>query len=178
MARFTVNATRSDPYRGFRFRLKWDGRYVAGISKVSALKRTTEVVEYRDGGDLSGKRLLPGASHFEPITLERGFVHDGEFEQWANSVSSSSAAGGAAPLKKFRKDVTLEITDEAGQVVLAYTIFGCWPSQYIAVPDLNDETLVMAFESIVLENDGWQRDQSVPKSTGPAGKRHKRSGPG
>ena len=169
MARFTVNATRSDPYKDFKFRLKWDGRYVAGISKVSALKRTTEVVRHRDGGDLGGERKSPGASIFEPITLERGLTQDGEFEEWALMITSG------APLKKFKKDVRLEVMDEAGQLVLAYTIHGCWPSQYRAVPDLDENTVVTEFESIVLENDGWERDHSVPRPTGPAGKRRTRS---
>ncbi len=176
MARFIVNATRSDPYKDFKFRLKWDGRYVAGVSKISALKRTTEVVEYRDGGDVSPGRKLPGMSRFEPITLERGLTQDGEFEQWANLVWSGAAAQGQAAVKKFRKDVRLEVMDEAGQLVLAYTIFGCWPSQYQAVPDLDDNSLITAFESIVLENSGWERDPAVPKPTGPAGKRKSRSG--
>jgi phage tail-like protein len=176
MARFTVNATRSDPYKDFKFRLKWDGRYVAGISKVSALKRTTEVVEYRDGGDLSSARMLPGSIRFEPITLERGLSHDGEFEQGATLVWNSGASAGHASLKKFRKDVRLEVMDEAGQLVSAYTIFGCWPSQYQAVPDLDANTLITTFESIVLENQGWERDPAVPKPTGPAGKRKSRSG--
>ena len=176
MARFTVNATRFDPYRDFRFRVKWDGRYVAGVSKVSALKRTTEVVEFRDGGDPSSSRMLPGATRFEPVTLERGLSHDGEFEKWANLVAGSGAAAGQAQLKKFRKDVRLEVMDEAGQIVLAYTIFRCWPSQYRAVPDLDSETVLNAFESLVLENEGWVRDPAVPKPAGPAGKRKTRLG--
>ena len=171
MARFTVNATRSDPYKGFNFRLKWDGRYVAGISEVSGLTRTTDVVEYRDGADPSDKRLLPGVSRFEPITLQRGYFYDDAFESWMNSVSSGS------PTKKFRKDVRLEIMNEAGQVVLAYTIFRCWPSKYTAVPELDSESMVFAFESITLENEGWERDKSVPEPSGPVGKRQTRSKP-
>jgi phage tail-like protein len=171
MARFTVNATRFDPYKDFKFRVKWDGRTVAGVSKVSALERTTEVIEHRDGGDPSSGRRLPGMSRYEPITLERGLSHDGEFENWAGLVLS---AGGAQP-RKYRKDVRLELLDEAGQVMLAYTIFRCWPSQYVAVPDLDEETVLFAFESLVLENEGWVRDPAVPKPTGPAGKRKSRS---
>ena len=175
MARFTVNATRSDPYKDFKFRLKWDGRYVAGISKVGALTRTTEVVEYRDGGDPAGRRKLPGATRFEPITLERGLTNDSEFEQWMNLASAGGAPDGQVSLNKFRKDVRLEVMDEAGKVALAYTIFGCWPSQYTAVPDLDANALVLAFESIVLQNEGWERDPSIPRPTGPAGKRRTRS---
>jgi phage tail-like protein len=178
MARFTVNATRSDPYKDFKFRVKWDGRYVAGVSKVSALKRTTEVIKYREGGDLSSTHILPGESRFEPITLERGLSYDGEFEKWANKIASAGASAGQAALKGVRKDVRLEVMDEAGQVVLAYTIFRCWPSQYQAVPDLDSETLVSAFESLVLENEGWERDKAIRNPAGPVSKRHSRAGPG
>jgi phage tail-like protein len=174
MARFTVNATHSDPYKDFKFRVKWDGRYVAGVSKVSALKRTVEVVEYREGNDPSSSRMLPGATRFEPITLERGLSHDGEFEKWANKVAGGTA--GKASLKSIRKDIRLEVMNSAGQVVLAYTIFRCWPSQYQAVPDLGADTLVTAFESLVLQNEGWERDKTVPKPTGPVGKRNSRAG--
>ncbi len=46
MVEFPVNPTRFDPYKNFKFRIKWDGAYIAGVSKVSALKRTTEVIEF------------------------------------------------------------------------------------------------------------------------------------
>ena len=177
MAQFAVNANRFDPYKNYKFRVKWDGRYVAGVSRVSALTRTTEVVAFRQGNEPSATRTLPGPSRFEPITLERGLTYDGEFEKWANAVAGADPAGQGA-LKNIRKNVRLEVTNEAGQVVLAYTIFRCWPSQYRAMPDLDSETLVTAFEALVLENEGWERDQTVPKPAGPAGKRKSRSGPG
>jgi phage tail-like protein len=105
MAEFIVNANRHDPYKNFKFRVKWDGRYVAGASKISALKRTTEVVEHREGGDASASRKSPGLTHYEPITLERGVTHDTEFEQWANKVWSLGAGLGAeVSLKDFRKN--------------------------------------------------------------------------
>jgi phage tail-like protein len=171
MAQFTVNATRFDPYKDFKFRVKWDGRTVAGVSKVSALKRTIEVIEHREGGDPSSLRKSPGRTQFEAITLERGLSHDGEFEKWAGLVLS---ADGAQP-EKYRKDVRLELIDEAGQVMLAYAIFRCWPSQYVAVPDLDEETVLFAFETLVLENEGWERDPAFPKPPGPGGKRKTRS---
>ena len=95
MAQFTVNAHRFDPYKNFKFRVKWDGRYVAGVSKVGALKRTTEVVEHREGGDPSTGRKSPGRTKFEAITLERGVTHDNEFEHWANKVWNFGAGLGA-----------------------------------------------------------------------------------
>src|SRR5262245_41717684 len=120
MAQFTVNAThRFNPYKNFKFRVKWDGRYVAGVSKVGALKRTSEVVEYRDGGDPSTPRKSPGQTKFEAIQLERGITHDPEFERWANKVWIQGAGLGAqSSLKDFRKDIVIEVYNEAGQLVL------------------------------------------------------------
>ena len=86
MAQFTVNPERFDPYKNFKFRVKWDGRYVAGVSKVGGLKRTTEVVKHREGGDPSSSRKSPGRTEYEAITLERGVTHDVEFEKWANKI--------------------------------------------------------------------------------------------
>ena len=124
MAEFTVNAQRFDPYKNFKFRVKWDGRYVAGISKVSALKRTTEVVKHREGGDPSTSRKSPGRTEFDAITLERGVTHDLEFEKWANKVWNFGAGLGAeVSLKDFRKDIILEQYNEAGQLALAYNIY-------------------------------------------------------
>src|ERR1041385_3734909 len=120
MAEFTANATRFDPYQNFKFRLKWDGRYVAGISKCSSLKRTTEVVEHREGGDPSTSRKSPGRSKYEAITLERGVTHDTAFEQWANKVWNFGAGLGAeSSLKDFRKDIILDVFNETGQKVLS-----------------------------------------------------------
>ena len=162
MAEFTVNATRFDPYQNFKFRLKWDGRYVAGISKCSALKRTTEVVEHREGGDPSTGRKSPGRTKYESITLERGVTHDPAFEQWANKVWHQGAGPGAeVSLKDFRKDIVIEVFNEAGQVVLAYKVYRCWVSEYQALPDLDANANAVAIQHIKLENEGWERDVSV-----------------
>ena len=124
MAQFTVNATRRDPYKNFKFRVKWGGRYVAGISKVSAMKRTTEVVEHREGGDPSVSRRSPGRTSFEAITLERGVTHDIDFEQWANKVWNYGAGLGAEiSLRDFRKDLVIDFFNEAGQLAISYRIF-------------------------------------------------------
>lgn len=162
MAEFTVNANRVDPYKNFKFRLKWDGRTVAGISKVSALRRTTEVVTHRTGGDPSTVHKAPGTSRYEPITIERGVTHDMEFERWANKVLNLGAgAGSEASLKDFRKDIVLELHNEAGQLVMAYKIYRCWPSTFQALPDLDANANAVAIQTIVLENEGWERDYAV-----------------
>jgi phage tail-like protein len=166
MAQFTVNATRFDPYKNFKFRVKWDGKYVAGISKVSALKRSTEVIKHREGGDPSTTRKSPGRTEYEAITLERGVTHDLEFEQWANKVWNYGAPLGAeVGLKDFRKDIVLEMYNEAGQLVLAYKIYRCWVSEYEALPDLDANTAAVAIQHIKLENEGWVRDTSVVEPT-------------
>src|SRR5215471_10950843 len=169
MAQFTVNAQRFDPYKNFKFRVKWDGRYVAGISKVSALKRTTEVVEHRDGADPSTSRKSPGRTKYEAITLERGVTHDLEFEAWANKVWHVGAKLGAeVSLKDFRKDVILEVYNEAGQLALAYKIFRCWVSEYQALPDLDANANAVAIQTIKLENEGWERDYDVVEPSEPS----------
>ena len=162
MAGFTVNPQRLDPYKNFKFRLKWDGHYIAGISKVSALKRTTEVVKHRDGGDPSSSRKTPGRTEYEAITLERGVTHDPEFEAWATKIWNFGAGLGAeVSLQDFRKNITLEIYNEAGQLAIAYNIFDCWVSEYQAQPDLDANANAVAIQHIKLENHGWVRDRSV-----------------
>ena len=164
MAQFSVNAQRFDPYKNSTFRVKWGGRYVAGVSKVSALKRSIEIVEHREGGDPSSSRKSPGRTTYEAITLERGVTHDPEFEKWA----TESGLGAEASLKDFRKDILLEIYDEPGQLALAYKIFRCWVSEYQVLPDLDANANTVAIEHIKLENEGWERDYEVPEPVEPS----------
>ena len=168
MAQFSVNAQRFDPYKNFKFRVKWDGRYVAGISKVSALKRTTEVVKHREGGDPSSSRKSPGRTEYEAITLERGVTHDPEFEKWANKVWSLGAGLGAeVSLRDFRKDIIIEMYNEAGQVVLAYKVYRCWVSEYQSLPDLDANANAVAIQHLKLEHEGFERDVEVPEPSEP-----------
>ncbi len=169
MAQFTVNPERFDPYKNFKFRVRWDGRYVAGVSKVSALKRSTEVVEHREGGDPSTSRKSPGRTKYEPITLERGVTHDAEFERWANKVWNYGAGLGAeVSLADFRKNVILEFYNEAGQVAIAYKIYRCWVSDWQALPDLDANANAVAIQSLKLENEGWERDYEVAEPAEPS----------
>ena len=169
MAQFTVNPTRFDPYKNFNFRVKWDGRYVAGVSKVSSLKRTTEVVKHRDGGDPSSSRKSPGRTEFEAVTLERGVTHDPEFERWANKVwNLGSGLGAEVSLADFRKDVIIELLNEAGQVVQAYRIFRCWVSEFQSLPDLDANANAVAIQHLKLENEGFERDYSVLEPSEPS----------
>jgi phage tail-like protein len=169
MAQFSVNPHRLDPYKNFKFRIKWDGRYVAGVNKVSALRRRTEIVEHREGGDPSTWRKSPGQTHYEAITLERGVTHDTEFEVWAKQVwNLGGGLGEEVSLKDFRKDIVLEVYNEAGQIVMAYKVFRCWVSEYQALPDLDANANVVAIESIKLENEGWERDLAVSEPIEPS----------
>jgi phage tail-like protein len=168
MAQFSVNTHRFDPYKNFKFRIKWDGRYVAGVSKVGALKRSTEVVEHREGGDPSTSRKSPGRTKYEAITLERGVTHDTEFENWANKVwHIGTGLGAEVSLKDFRKDVLLEIYNETGQVVLAYKIYRCWVSEFQATADLDANANAVLIQTLKLENEGWERDLEVPEPAEP-----------
>ena len=169
MTQFTVNPTRLDPYKSFKFRVKWDGRYIAGISRVSMLRRTTEVVVHRNGGDPSTSHKSPGLTEYHTITLERGVTQDHEFEAWASKVwSVHSGLGSEVSLKDFRKDIIIELYNEAGQLVIAYKVFRCWVSEYIALPDLDANEASVAIETIKLENEGWERDGEVNEPQEPS----------
>lgn len=166
MADFTVNPLRFDPYKNFKFRLKWDNRYVAGISKVSALKRTTQVVKFREGGDPSVSRKSPGLNDFEPLVLERGVTHDLVFEAWAAKVwQLGSTPGSEISLVDFRKDVILDFFNEAGQLAISYKIYRAWVSEYQALPDLDANANAVAIQHIKLENEGWERDTAINEPT-------------
>jgi phage tail-like protein len=175
MAQFTVNTHRYDPYKNFKFKVKFgdSGDYVAGVSKISALKRTSELVEHRDGGDASTGRKSPGRTKYDPITLERGVTHDEEFEKWANNVWDYESKPGDAnsrevALKDFRKNITIEVFNEAGQPVLRYLVYRCWVSEYQALPELNANANAVAIQSLKLENEGWIRDRSLAEPTEPS----------
>ncbi len=173
MAQFTVNATRVDPYKNFKFRVKWDGAYVAGISKVSMLQRTTEVVTHRDGGDPSTSHKSPGRNEYDAITLERGVTHDLAFEQWATKVwdyqnAQAQNADQEVSLADFRKDVIIDFFNEAGQKVISYQVYRCWVSEYQALPELDGNANAVAIQHIKLENEGWDRDPSVVEPQEPS----------
>ena len=163
---FAVNAQRFDPYKNFKFRVKWDGKYVAGMSKVSSLKRSTEAVTHREGGDPSTSRVSPSTWKFEPITLERGVTHDPEFENWANLIYNTDGDM-AISLEKFRNDIIIELLNEQGVVAKAYKVYRCWVSDYQALPELDANAHAVAIEHLVLQNEGWERDPAVtePKQT-------------
>jgi phage tail-like protein len=171
MATFTVNPLRLDPYKNFKFRVKWDGRVVAAVSKVGSLKRTTEVVKHRDGGDVSSSRKSPGRTEYEAITLERGVTHDPEFEKWAKLAVNFGAKpldGKEVSLKDFRKDIQIEVYNEAGQLAIRYNVFRCWISEYQALPDLDANANAIALEHVKLENEGWERDPEVTEPEEPS----------
>jgi phage tail-like protein len=169
MAEFTKIPLRHDPYKNFKFRVKWDGKYVAGVSKVTGLKRTTEVVKHREGGDPSTSRKSPGRNEFDAITLERGVTFDTAFEEWAGKVWHLGAALGAeVSLADFRKDIYIELLNEAGQKVKGYFVYRCWVSEWVSLPDLDANANAVAIEHIKLENEGWERDIAVTEPTEPS----------
>jgi phage tail-like protein len=169
MPEFSVNPHRFDPYKSFKFRVKWDGRYVAGVNRISGLRRTTDVVEHRVGGDPNLTRKAPGITRFAPIVLDRGITHDTDFEEWAKKVMPLGAgSGNQMSLKNFRKDIIIDLYNEAGQLVLAYKVYRCWVSEYQALPDLDAKGSTVAIESIRLENEGWERDEAVTEPSEPS----------
>jgi len=169
MTNGTVMIKRHDPYKNFKFLIKFDGTTVAGVSKVSGLKRTTEVVKHREGADLSTSYKSPGRTEYEAITLERGVTSSHEFENWANKVwDRRDTVGGEASLEEFRKDITIELLDDSGSVVVRYFVHECWVSEYNALPDLDANANAVAIQSIKIENEGWERDEGLTGSEQPS----------
>lgn len=163
MAKFTVNPLRYDPYRNFKFKIKIDNVYVAGLSKCSALKKTTGMVEWSEGGtDHVAK--LPGKTKYDPITLTAGVTHDTTFESWANLVNNFQGDA-AGSLKNFRKDIIVDVFNENSQKVLSYKVFRCWVAEYQALPELDASANAVMIQTIKLENEGWERDTSVAEPT-------------
>lgn len=154
---FVKNAHRVDPYKNYKFRVLWNDRSVLGVSKVSALKRTTEVVAHREGGENSTDHKSPGRTSYEGITLERGITHDTEFEKWANLVHPY-AGDVAMDLVNYKKELVLEVMNEKGHIALRYFLHKCWVSEFTAVPDLDANANAVAIESLKIELEGWERD--------------------
>jgi phage tail-like protein len=170
VAQFTQNPRRLDPYKNFKFRVRFGNDVVAGVSKVGALKRTTEVVKHRDGGDFSSSRKSPGRTEYEAITLERGVTHDKEFQNWARAAQEFNVVGASEAqmgLGNFRKDILIELYNEAGQKVLAYKVYRCWVSEYQALPDLDANANAVALEHVKIENEGWELDEGVTEPKEP-----------
>lgn len=164
MPQFSVNTNRFDPYRNFKFKVQWDGHYVAGLNKCSAVKWTVESVDWRVGGDPSSSRKLPGKTTFDPITLEQGVTHDPMFEEWAKLVYNFEGDA-AMSLKNFRKDITIEVYNLQGSLVLAYNVFRCWVSEFQALPELDAAGNAVMIQTLKLENEGWERETSVTEPT-------------
>jgi phage tail-like protein len=160
MAKFTVNSQRTNPYHNFKFKIKWDGQYVAGLSKCSPLKKTTEVTSWFEANDQSVPHRIPGKTTYDSVTLSAGVTHDTAFEEWANKVNNFQGEA-AMSLLSFRKDITIEVCNLQGTTVLAYNLFHCWVSEYSALPELDAAGNAIMIQTIKLENEGWERDPSV-----------------
>lgn len=170
MAQFTQNPKRLDPYKNFKFRVRFGNDVVAGVSKVGALKRTTEVVKHREGGSSSSSHKSPGRTEYDAITLERGVTHDREFQNWARAAQEFNVVGGSEAqmgLGNFRKDILIELYNEAGQKVLAYKVYRCWVSEYQALPELDANANAVALEHVKIENEGWEIDVGVTEPKEP-----------
>lgn len=168
MVEFAVNAHRRQPYPGHRFRVVMEGRVVAGVSRVGPLRRDTEVVVHRTGGDRPVSVRSPGRSSFAPVVLERGVTHDADFEGWASLVFQPDGPPEVA-LASYRRDLRVELLNEAGQVALAYLLFGCWPSSYEALPELDaNGHAQVAIQRLELQLEGFQRDADVTEPTEPS----------
>ncbi len=162
---FTVNAHRYDPYRTFMFQVVIDGQVVAGLKKMSVLKKSTEAVKWRTAGDPAHERVLPGGTSWEPITLEQGLTHDPVFENWAKLVNNIQGSSGMS-LKEYRKDIILNVLNLQGVVAISYKVYRAWVSEYQALSEFDAGAMnTVGIQSITLQHEGWERDLSVTEPT-------------
>jgi phage tail-like protein len=157
---FPTNASRYDPYKNFKFRVQWDGTDIPGIRHVSGLSRVVQAAEYREGAEPNVVHRTPGVVAFDPITLERSVSHDTAFEDWAKLVKPATPGAGGV-YGSHLKTVRIEILNDAGEPVIAYDVYHCWPTVYRPLPDLVDGRPMRLVESITLVHDGWERDPEV-----------------
>lgn len=162
---FSANAHRYDPYRTFMFQVVIDGSPVAGLKKMSGLKKTTEIVKWRSAGDIASERMMPGSSAFENITLEQGLTHDPVFENWANLVNNIQGNAGMS-LVNYRKDLVINVLNLQGTIAISYRVFGAWVSEFQALPELDAQTgNAVGIQTLTLAHNGWERDTSVTEPT-------------
>jgi phage tail-like protein len=162
---FPVNTHRHDPYRTFKFQILIDGKSVAGLKKMGALKKKTEAVKWRSAGDPSSERILPGGTSYEAVTLEQGLSHDPVFENWANLVNNIEGDGGMS-LKNFRKDIVINVLNLQGSIAIAYEVKRAWVSEFQALPEFDAGTMnAVGIQTITIQHEGWRRDPSVTEPT-------------
>lgn len=159
---FSVNLNRFDPYKSFRFLVYFGTSTspVAAVSKVTSLKRSSEVIEYKGGGDPVIRKGL-GRTKYEPITLERGLTQDQDFLTWANYAQVLDKGSASQSLANLRKEIRIDLLNEEGQPVWRFNVHRCWVSEYQALPDLDAGANAVAIEHIKLENEGWEQDTSL-----------------
>lgn len=166
---FSASTKRADPYKNFKFQVKYQNETVLGVHKITGFKRTTEVVKHRAGGDPSSSRKSPGRTEFDAITLERGVTHDKWFEQWTNKVWRLGAGlGSESSLADYKRDLLVEVYNEAGQVALTYKLYRCWVSEFQPLSELDANANAILVSSIKMENEGWERDDAVTEPTPPS----------
>jgi phage tail-like protein len=166
MVQFAVNTHRLDPYKNFKFRVKWDNQYVAGLSKMSAIKRTTETIEWREAGGPSVIRKMPGRTKFEPVTFEAGLTHDKQLMGWADLVNNPQGDA-AMSLKNYRKEVTVEVMNLQSTPVMAFVLHRAWVSEFQALPEMDANANAVAIQTLKLEHEGWERDYDVVEPSEP-----------
>jgi phage tail-like protein len=160
---FPANAHRYDPYRTFMFQVVIDGKPVAGLKKMSVLKKSTEAVKWRSAGDPTHERVMPGGTSYEPITLEQGLTHDPVFENWANLVNNIQG-NAAMSLVNYRKDIVLNVLNLQGTIAIAYQVKRAWVSEFQALPEFDAGTMnAVGIQTITIQHEGWQRDPAVPE---------------
>jgi phage tail-like protein len=159
---FPANLSRYNPYATYRFLVYFgpSPEPVAAVSKVSAIKRMADVIEYKEGGNAIILKGL-GRMKYDPITLERGVSQNKDFITWANYAQVLDHGHPTTSLANLRQELSIVLLNEEAQPVLRYLVHRCWVSEYQALPDLDAGANAVAIEHIKLENEGWEQDLTL-----------------
>ena len=153
---FTATALTYDPYRKFKFLVKWEGQYVMAVHKVSSITKSIDAIDWRTGGDSNFGAKVPGLTKWEPITLERGLSADAAFQKWMIEVNRYTKAGGQEneAVHNFRKNLQIEMYDLQNDLVMTINVYNAWPSK-LTIADFDAKANELAIEHIELQNEGW-----------------------
>jgi phage tail-like protein len=152
----TATALTYDPYRKFKFLVKWNNAVVMAVHKVSSITKSIDPIDWRTGGDSNFSAKVPGLTKWEPITLERGLSADTAFQEWMVLVNKYTKAGLGADeaVHAFRKNLNIEMYSLQNELVMTINVYNAWPSK-LTIADFDAKANELAIEHMELQNEGW-----------------------
>jgi phage tail-like protein len=138
---------RVDPYRNFNFRVEIDGITQAGFSECTGFELSTDPIEYREGGENTTVRKLPGLTKYANITLKWGLTDSKDLYNWYRDVVNG---------KIQRKNGSIIVRDLDGSDKVRWNFTDGWPTKYNPA-DMNAKGNEVALETLEIAIEGIER---------------------